>query len=125
MLESGEMYIETIYLLKTKKEKLHAIDIANELGYAKSSVSRALNILKTKVKTLSALQAFITIAPNGEIEFTDKGSLLAQEIYERHNVLTKFLKQIGLPEDIAETDACRIEHVISKETLLAIKNQLK
>lgn len=117
MLESGEMYIETIYLLKTKKDKLHAIDIANELGYAKSSVSRALNILKTK--------EYITIAPNGEIEFTEKGSSLAQEIYERHNVLTKFLKQIGLPEEIAETDACRIEHVISKETLLAIKNQLK
>ena len=117
MLESGEMYIETIYLLKTKKDKLHAIDIANELGYAKSSVSRALNILKTK--------EYITIAQNGEIEFTEKGSSLAQEIYERHNVLTKFLKQIGLPEEIAETDACRIEHVISKETLLAIKNQLK
>jgi Mn-dependent DtxR family transcriptional regulator len=117
MLESGEMYIETIYLLKSKKDKVHAIDIANELKYAKSSVSRALNILKSK--------QIITINGVGEIEFTEQGCAIAREIYERHNVLTKFLKQIGLPDDIAETDACRIEHVISKETLLAIKNQLK
>lgn len=117
MLESGEMYIETIYLLKSKKDKVHAIDIANHLGYAKSSVSRALNILKTK--------EFIVIAPNGEIDFTTSGEAIAKEIYDRHNVLTEFLKKLGLKEDVAENDACRIEHVISKETLSAIKNFLK
>jgi len=117
MLESGEMYIETIYLLKDKKEKVHAIDVANELGYAKSSVSRALNILKSK--------EIITISSKGEIEFTSLGENVAKEIYTRHEILTKFLKQIGLPEDLAENDACRIEHVISKQTLEAIKNQLK
>ncbi len=117
MLESGEMYIETIFVLKNRKEKVHAIDVATELGYAKSSVSRALNILKTK--------QLITIAPNGEINFTEQGKALAQEIYQRHEILTKFLLSIGLPEDIAEADACRIEHVISTETLQAIKNCIK
>lgn len=117
MLESGEMYIETIFVLKSRKDKVHAIDVASELGYAKSSVSRALNILKGK--------QMITIAPNGEIDFTEQGKALAQEIYERHEVLTKFLLSIGLPEDIAESDACRIEHVISDQTLQAIKKHLK
>ncbi len=117
MLESGEMYIETIFVLKNRKEKVHAIDVATELGYAKSSVSRALNILKSK--------QMITIAPNGEIDFTEQGKALAQEIYERHEILTKFLLSIGLPEDVAENDACRIEHVISKQTLQAIKNCIK
>ncbi len=117
MLESGEMYIETIFVLKNRKEKVHAIDVANELGYAKSSVSRALNILKAK--------QMINIAPNGEIEFTEQGKAFAQEIYERHEILTKFLLSIGLPEEVAEADACRIEHVISSQTLQAIKNCIK
>ena len=116
MLESGEMYIETIYLLKGQKDKVHAIDVANELGYAKSSVSRALNILKGK--------EIIAIASNGEIDLTDKGLSIAQEIYERHKILTDFLLSLGLPKDVAENDACRIEHVISNETLNAIKNTL-
>ena len=117
MLESGEMYIETIFVLKNRKDKVHAIDVATELGYAKSSVSRALNILNGK--------QMITIDHNGEIDFNEQGRVLAQEIYERHEILTKFLLSIGLPEDIAENDACRIEHVISPETVKAIKQTLK
>lgn len=115
--ESGEMYLETILLLKRKKSNIRSIDIVEELDYSKSSVSRAVNILKRN--------GFITIDNKGSIEFTDKGLQKAKTIYERHIVLSKYLIRLGVDKEIAEEDACRIEHVISDESFEAIKNHCK
>lgn len=114
--ESGEMYLETILLHKQKNGSVRSIDIVNDLNYAKSSVSRGINILKKK--------GLITVAQDGEIEFTEEGLERAKEIYERHRILSAFLKKLGIGEKTAEADACRIEHVISHETFEAIKKQL-
>ena len=114
--ESGEMYLETILLLKKSKGAVRSIDIVNDLNYAKSSVSRGINILKSK--------GFITVAEDGAIEFTDTGRERAQEIYERHKILTAFLKKLGVSEKTAEADACRMEHVNSQESFEVIKKQL-
>ncbi len=113
ILESGEMYLETIFLLKQKNDFVRSVDVVAELGYSKSSVSRGVNLLKDR--------GFITIDENGKIEFTELGLKYTQNIYERHEVLTAFLEKLGVSSDIAENDACRIEHVISGETLEAIK----
>ncbi|MFR6055896.1 MAG: metal-dependent transcriptional regulator [Eubacteriales bacterium] len=113
--ESGEMYLETILLLKKSKGAVRSIDIVNDLNNAKSSVSRG-NILKSK--------GFITVAEDGAIEFTETGRERAQEIYERHKILTAFLKKLGVSEKTAEADACRMEHVISQESFEVIKKQL-
>lgn len=114
--ESGEMYLETILKLKETKAEVHSIDVANNLSYAKSSVSRGINILKDR--------GFITVGSDGEIEFTADGLKKAKEIYEKHVVLTRFLESIGISPETAETDACRIEHIISQETFDAIKKKI-
>lgn len=113
ILESGEMYLETIYLLKTRSDYVRSVDIVAELGYSKSSVSRGVNLLKEK--------GYITVDTSGKIEFTKLGLEYTKDIYERHKILTAFLEGIGVRADIAENDACRIEHVISPESLNAIK----
>jgi len=115
--ESGEMYLETILRLKKKKGAVHAVDIVADLNYAKSSVSRGINVLKDK--------GYITIDAAGKIDFTETGAKLADEVYERHVVLTRHLMVLGVEESVAEADACRIEHVISAETFEAIKKNLK
>lgn len=115
--ESGEMYLETILKLKREKGAVHAVDIVGDLNYAKSSVSRGINVLKDK--------GYITVDSDGEIDFTETGAKLANEVYERHVVLTRFLVRLGVEESAAEADACRIEHVISAETFDAIKKNLK
>lgn len=115
--ESGEMYLETILTLKNKNQYVRSIDIANALNYSKPSVSRGMKILKEA--------NYITIDDKGYIEFTDEGYKLAQEIYSRHQALTQFLVLIGVDEEQAENDACRIEHVISKETYYCIANFVK
>ena len=92
--ESGEMYLETILLLKKSKGAVRSIDIVNDLNYAKSSVSRGINILKSK--------GVITVAEDGAIEFTETGRERAQEIYERHKILTAFLKKLGVSEKTAK-----------------------
>lgn len=112
--ESGENYLETILILKKTKGNVRSVDIVEALGYSKSSVSRAVNILKDK--------GLITIDDNGIIDFTEKGLKHTQEIFERHNILTEFFINLGVAKEIAEEDACRIEHVISNESLEAIKN---
>jgi len=117
LLESGEMYLETIYLLKIKKQDVHSIDIVEQLGYSKSSVSRGVNVLKE--------QGFIVIDKLGKIEFTDKGREYSDDIYGRHRLLNAFLLSLGVPKEIAEIDACRIEHVISRETLDIIRTTLE
>lgn len=112
--ESEEMYLETILLLKQKSTNVHSVDVVGELNYAKSSVSRGMNLL---VKT-----GYITMdRVTGVIEFTEKGREKANNIYERHRVLTKALEKIGASAEMAEENACRIEHVISEEMFEIIK----
>ena len=115
--ESGEMYLETILTLRNKNQYVRSIDIANALNYSKPSVSRGMKILKEG--------NFITIDDKGYIEFTDEGYKLAQEVYNRHQALTQFLVLIGVDKEQAENDACRIEHVISKETYYCIAEFVK
>lgn len=112
--ESEEMYLETILLLKQKSTNVHSVDVVGELNYAKSSVSRGMNLL---VKN-----GYITMdRVTGVIEFTEKGRKKANNIYERHHVLTKALEKIGASAEMAEENACRIEHVISEEMFEIIK----
>ena len=116
LLESGEMYLETILVLQQKNEKVRSIDISAEMQFSKPSVSRAVKLLKTN--------GYINVDPNGYITFTDKGREVAEEIYDRHNVLTKCLISLGVPKETAVKDACKIEHDISKETFNAIKKHM-
>lgn len=112
--ESEEMYLETILLLKQKSTNVHSVDVVEELNYAKSSVSRGMNLL---VKN-----GYITMdRVTGVIEFTEKGREKAQNIYERHRVLTKALEKIGASAEMSEENACRIEHVISEDMFEIIK----
>ena len=112
--ESGEMYLETILILSRDKPQVRSIDICDHLGYSKPSVSRAVGILKNS--------GYIAVDSNGVITLTDIGKATAEKIYERHTILTKFLiEKLGVSENVAAEDACRIEHVISDETLYAIK----
>ena len=115
--ESEEMYLETILLLKKQKACVHSIDIANELNYSRPSVSRAVNLLQKN--------GYIVIASNGEISFTDDGYEKAAQIYERHKIITDVLVKIGAKYEIAEDNACRIEHVISDDLLAVMKEFVK
>ncbi len=111
--ESGEMYLETIYVLNKKMGSVRSIDISEHMGYSKPSVSRAVGILRDG--------GYILIDAKGFIALTDVGLELAKKIYERHTVLTKVLVSLGVDENTASEDACRIEHVISDDTFSAIK----
>ncbi len=113
LLESGEMYIETIHILSKKSNYVRAIDVGTEMGFSKPSVSRAMKLLKEG--------GYINIDAGGGITLTQEGQSIADKIYERHTVLSAFFKKIGVPEEIATKDACQIEHHISDETLQAIK----
>lgn len=114
--ESAENYLETILMLSKKLPVVRAVDIANELGYKKSSVSIAMKHLREK--------EHITVTTSGFISLTETGRAVAEMIFERHEMLTNVLIAIGVPEDIASEDACKIEHVISPESFEAIKNSL-
>lgn len=116
LLESGEMYLETILILKNRYGYVRSIDIARELKYSKPSVSRAVSILKEN--------GYITNDPHGMILLTDKGMEIASSIYDRHKTLTSYLISLGVSEETAQTDACRMEHVISNETLQKIKEHM-
>lgn len=111
--ESGEMYLETIYVLSLSHTNVRAIDIGEELGYSRPSVSRAMHLLKD--------EGLVKNDEYGFVKLTEAGKILAKRIYERHTVLSKFLMDIGVDEKIAAEDACRIEHYISDETFDAIK----
>ncbi|MEG1519640.1 MAG: metal-dependent transcriptional regulator [Clostridia bacterium] len=111
--ESGENYLETILFIKEKKGHVHSVDIVEELNLAKSSVSRGVNVLKDR--------GFITMDSDGAISFTDIGRARAIELAERHHVLTDYFISLGVNEKIAEADACKIEHDLSRETFEAIK----
>lgn len=116
LLESGEMYLETILVLQQRNTNVRSIDISEEMNFSKPSVSRAIKLLKTN--------GYINVDTNGYITFTDKGEEVAKDIYERHQVLTEGLLYLGVPEDIAAKDACKIEHDLSKETFEAIKKHM-
>lgn len=115
--ESEEMYLETILLLKQKRATVRSIDIVEELGYAKSSVSRAVGLLIRK--------GYIVIDGAGDISLTEEGQGKAAGIYERHRVITRALMSIGADKELAETNACRIEHVISDEMFELLKNHVE
>ena len=117
LLESGQMYLETILVLSKQNPKVRAIDVSKYLNYSKPSVSRAMGILKNG--------GFIEIDVNGYITLTKNGELSAKKIYERHNVLTTMLEHIGVDKETALNDACKIEHVISDETFNALKEYIK
>lgn len=117
ILESGEMYLETILILSKKNPYVRSLDIAEEMNYSKPSVSRAVNILKDN--------DYISIDKNGHIKLLEKGLETATKIYERHVVVTECLVKLGVSQTQAETDACKIEHVLSDESFKAIKNHLE
>lgn len=111
--ESVENYLETILVLSQKLPVVRSVDIANELGFKKSSISIAMKNLREK--------EYITVTDAGFIYLTNSGKELAESIYERHEVLSNWFIKLGVPEDIALEDACRIEHFLSKESFAAIK----
>ena len=111
------MYLETIYVLSQKSPHVRAIDVGEYMGYSKPSVSRAMHLLKDR--------GYIDVAGDGAITLTPEGLAIAENIYERHNVLSEALRRIGVDEQTAVDDACRVEHYISEATFQAIKNTLK
>ncbi|MBQ7315411.1 MAG: metal-dependent transcriptional regulator [Clostridia bacterium] len=116
LAESGEMYLETILVLSKRMSCVRSIDICDEMGYSKPSVSRAVNLLKQG--------GYIEIDRAGYITLTEDGLFVAEKIYERHTFLTSFLQHLGVSEDTASLDACKIEHVISDESFDAMKRYL-
>jgi len=117
MQESGEMYLETIYVLSQTSNEVRAIDVGEQLGYSKPSVSRGMGLLKSDGLVITDERGFIKLTPEGEEK--------AKRIYERHQILSKILEDLGVDEKTATEDACRIEHYISEETFNAIKAHLK
>ena len=111
--ESGEMYLETIYVHSLESSEVRAIDVGEYMGFSKPSVSRALGLLKD--------EGLIKKDSNGFLKLTEAGNILAKRIYERHTVLTKLFIGLGVDEKTAADDACRIEHYISDTTFDAIK----
>ncbi len=115
--ESGEMYLETILILSRKNGQVRSIDISEYMGYSKPSVSRAVGLLKK--------DGFITVEKEGYICLTDKGLARAEKILDRHTILTQMLITLGIDQETASNDACRIEHVISDVTFEAIRNHIQ
>ncbi len=117
LLESGEMYLETILILQNKNGAVRSLDIAEYMGFSKPSVSRATGILRGGGYILTDADGFITL--------TESGRARAEKIYERHTVLTEMLIGLGVPPEIAALDACKIEHDLSDETFNAIKKNVR
>ena len=111
--ESAENYLETILMLSKVRPVVRSVDIAEELGYKKSSISVAMKNLREK--------EHITVTKEGFIYLTDTGKEIAEMIFERHELLTKWLVRLGVDEAIASEDACKIEHILSTESFEAIK----
>ena len=111
--ESAENYLETILVLRMRNGNVRAIDIANELEFSKPSVSVAMKNLRNN--------GYIHVDESGDISLLPEGQKIAQTVYEKHTVLTNYLVALGVPAEIATEDACRIEHVLSKESFEAIK----
>ena len=111
--ESGEMYLESIYVLSQTKSAVRSIDVGEYMGYSKPSVSRAMGLLKSG--------GYVSVDENGYISLLPAGQEVAEKIYERHTLLTSFLVRLGVSEEVASEDACRLEHVLSDESFEAIK----
>ena len=111
--ESGEMYLETILVLSQKNNLVRSVDVAEHMSFSKPAVSRALGKLKQ--------ERYILIDSDGYIAFTETGRKIAKKIYERHTLLTQFLMRLGVDEETAAADACRMEHVISDKSFEAMK----
>lgn len=114
--ESAENYLETILVLSKRLPVVRSVDIANELGFKKSSVSVAMKNLREK--------EHIIVDDSGFITLTASGREIAEMIYERHELISSWLVSMGVPKDIAAEDACKMEHVLSKESFEAIKSQI-
>ena len=115
--ESGEMYLETIYTLTNERQNVRSIDICEHMGLSKPSVSRAVGLLKNG--------GFITVDKDGYILLTDLGREVGEKIYQRHQILTRFFVWLGVNQDVAAEDACKIEHDISDESFEAIKRAME
>lgn len=111
--ESGEMYLEAIWVLSKQNGFVRSIDVSEYLGYSKPSVSRAMGILRSG--------EYIVVEKDGSITLTDSGRAIAEKIFERHTVLTKLLVKLGVSVETAAADACKMEHAISDESFEAIK----
>lgn len=111
--ESGEMYLESIYVLHKSKNAVRSVDIAEQMNFSRASVSRGVNLLKK--------QGLLEMDGDGYITLTDEGTKMAEKIFERHIVITKMLIAMGIDEETASEDACRIEHVISEKTFNGLK----
>ena len=114
--ESGEMYLETIYILSKANGAVRSTDISEYMGYSKPSVSRAMGLLKTG--------GYIIMDADNLITLTESGLAVAQKVFERHTIISNLLMRLGVPAEIASEDACKMEHVISDETFNAIVNHM-
>ena len=115
--ESGEMYLETIYVLQKKTNAVRSVDVAEYMGFSKPSVSRAVGILKSG--------GFINVDKSGFLTLTESGREVACKIYERHTLISKFLVSLGVSESVATEDACKMEHYISDDSFNAIKKHIE
>lgn len=115
--ESGEMYLESIYVLTKTRGAVRSLDVAEYMNFSKPSVSRAVGLLKSG--------GYLTVDKDGLLYLTETGTAVAEKIYERHTLLTAFLIRLGVDEKVAAEDACKMEHVISDESFSAIKKHVK
>ena len=115
--ESGEMYLESILVLSENTPNVRSIDVCEYMGFSKPSVSRAINLLKSG--------GYVNMDKDGYLTLTDEGMAVARKIYDRHRLLTRFLVSLGVSEEVASADACKIEHHISDESFKAIKNAIE
>lgn len=115
--ESGEMYLETILVLSKANPCARSIDVGEYMGYSKPSVSRAIGLLKNG--------GYVYVDSQGHLSLTESGLEIAEKTYERHQLLTRFFIRLGVDEETASQDACRIEHIISDTTFQAIKRHAK
>ena len=115
--ESGEMYLETIYVLSKTMTAVRSIDVGEHMGFSKPSVSRAIGLLKNG--------GMVEVNAYGHLTLTDAGRAVAERTYERHRLLKEYFVRIGVPDDVADADACKIEHHISDETVAALRSHLE
>lgn len=115
--ESGEMYLETILILSRQKSFVRSIDVGEYMGFSKPSVSRAIGLLRNG--------GFVTVGDGGALSLTEEGREIAEKIYERHEYLTRMLVEIGVDQETASEDACKMEHVISDESFHALKKHFR
>lgn len=111
--ESGEMYLETIYILSKENSHVRSIDVVEYMNFSKPSVSRAIGLLKKG--------GYVSVGADGYLSLTDSGLEVAEKMYERHKIISAYLMSLGVSEKVASADACKIEHVISDESFEAIK----